>query len=128
MRLILATLPALALVACANQPPPSAAARPYVVYFTQGSAALEPAGSKVVADAAAAQKQAPNSSVLVLGFTDSVGSKPDDVRLSQQRARRVADALTADGVDAAHITQRGRGQTGEEPGVASRRVDIILSN
>ena len=102
--------------------------KPYVVFFTEQSAALEPAAVDVIAAAASAARAAPGASVLVLGHTDSVGSKPDDIRLSQERAKRVADALVADGVDGARITQRGRGQTGEDPGVESRRVDITLTN
>jgi outer membrane protein OmpA-like peptidoglycan-associated protein len=65
--------------------------------------------------------------VSVLGYTDSAGRPQDDVLLSQHRAQNVADALVADGVAAGRITRQGRGQTGEDPGVASRRVEIDIS-
>ena len=129
MRPILTMTLLLALGACAlttasrtTQPPV------YVVFFTHDSSELEPAAVSVIADVAAAAKAAPTRGVLVSGWTDSAGSKFDDATLSRARAKRVADSLAADGVDTARITQRGRGQTGTDPGVESRRVDISLTN
>jgi outer membrane protein OmpA-like peptidoglycan-associated protein len=100
---------------------------PYVVFFTERSAALEPTAKQVIAQAATAAKAA-SGQVRVLGYTDSVGSAADDVALSSRRAKRVSDELVADGVPAERIVQQGRGQTGSDPGVESRRVDIILAN
>ena len=126
MRRLLNVTFLLVLSSCAmttgNGPPPG-----FVVFFTERSAVLEPAAIDVVAQAAAAAKAAPDKGVLVRGYTDSAGSKPDDVKLSQQRARAVADGLVADGVGASRITSQGRGQTGNDPGVESRRVEISLS-
>jgi outer membrane protein OmpA-like peptidoglycan-associated protein len=62
--------------------------------------------------------------VVVKGYTDSAGNAAADVTLSQMRAQAVADALKSDGVAAGRISIRGRGQTHEEPGQASRRVEI----
>ncbi len=100
---------------------------PYVVFFTERSAALEPTAKEVIAQAATAAKAA-SGQVRVLGYTDSVGSPADDVTLSRGRAKRVSDELVADGVPPERIVQQGRGQTGTDPGVESRRVDIILAN
>ena len=80
------------------------------------------------AQAAQAAKAAPGSAVRVIGYTDSVGIPQDDVILSQHRAQRVADALVADGVDPGRISRQGRGQTHEDPGVESRRVEIEIAN
>ena len=128
MRRLLTMTFLLALCSCVRTsgsggPPPA-----YVVFFTERSSALEPAAVDVIAQAAATAKATPDRAVLVRGYTDSVGSKPDDVVLSQQRARAVANGLVADGVSAARITQQGRGQTGTDPGVESRRVEISLTN
>ena len=101
---------------------------PYHVFFSERSPALEPAGAGVIASAADAAKASPNQPVLVLGWTDSAGSPQADVALSQERARRVADALVADGVSPSRITRQGRGQTGNDPGVESRRVDIRIGS
>ena len=46
--------------------------------------------------------------------------------LSQERVRSVADALVADGVAADRLVRKGQGQTGANPGVASRRVEITV--
>ncbi len=116
----------LALGSCAmssgNPPAPG-----FVVFFPERSAALEPAAVDVIGQAASAAKAAPESGVLVRGYTDSAGSRPDDIKLSRDRARAVADGLVADGINPARITQQGRGQTGKDPGVESRRVEISLS-
>jgi outer membrane protein OmpA-like peptidoglycan-associated protein len=101
--------------------------RPYSVFFTERSAALEPSAKEVIASAATAAKAA-SGQIRVLGYTDSVGSPADDVALSRRRAKRVSDELVADGVPAERIVQQGRGQTGTDPGIESRRVDIILAN
>jgi len=80
----------------------------------------------VIAQAAAAAKVSPTSPVRVLGYTDSAGSPGADVTLSQLRAQAVSDALVADGVEASRISHQGRGQTHEDPGQASRRVEIDI--
>ena len=128
MRPILTTT--LLLLALASCTPAGGPARQpaYTVFFSEHSSQLEPQAVDVIAQAASAAKAAPGARVMVLGYTDSAGSKPDDVVLSRQRAQRVADALGADGVQAGRIAQQGRGQTGEDPGVGSRRVDITLAN
>jgi outer membrane protein OmpA-like peptidoglycan-associated protein len=65
--------------------------------------------------------------VSVVGYTDSAGTAPADFPLSQRRAQTVADALMADGVAANRLVRSGRGQTGENPGLASRRVEVALA-
>ena len=126
MRRLLTVTMLLALGSCALSNG-SAPAPGFVIFFPERSAALEPAAVDVIAQAAAAAKAAPGSAVLVRGYTDSAGSPPDDFKLSRDRARAVADGLVADGVNPARITQQGRGQTGNNPGVESRRVEISLS-
>jgi outer membrane protein OmpA-like peptidoglycan-associated protein len=125
MRPLLTATLLLALSSCAALT--GGGSKPYVVFFTERSAALETTAKEVIAQAATAAK-ASSGEVRVLGFTDSVGSPADDVTLSRQRAKRVSDELMADGVPAERIVQQGRGQTGTDPGVESRRVDIILAN
>jgi len=64
--------------------------------------------------------------VQVIGYTDSAGSPQADIVLSQQRAQAVADALVADGVASSRLVRLGQGQTGGNPGVMSRRVEIRI--
>ena len=100
----------------------------YVVFFQERSAQLDGQAQNVVARAAARASNNPTSSVKVIGYTDSAGSPPADVALSQKRAQTVADALVANGVSKDRLMREGRGQTGENPGVASRRVEIITDS
>jgi len=99
---------------------------PYLVYFQQRSAQLDAPARSLIAEAAQRASAEPAAQVTVAGYTDSAGSPPADVALSQQRAQVVADALIADGVAANRIARTGRGQTGGDPGVASRRVEITI--
>jgi outer membrane protein OmpA-like peptidoglycan-associated protein len=113
----------LALPACSVfGPSPS----PYLVYFQERSAQLDPQARDVIALAAKRANDDPNARVDVVGYTDSAGSPPADVVLSQQRAQTVADALVANGVAANRLVRIGRGPTGSDPGVASRRVEITI--
>ena len=80
----------------------------------------------MIALAAQRANNEPAAPATVVGYTDSAGSPPADVALSQQRAQTVADALVADGVAANRVVRTGRGQTGDNPGIASRRVEITL--
>ncbi len=124
MRKILTALLVLSLPSCAIVAPSTAPG--YLVFFTEHSAEIDPPAAGVIAQAAAAAKASPGLPVEVRGYTDSAGNASADVLLSQRRAQRVSDALVADGVDPARITRQGRGQTGEDPGVASRRVEIDI--
>ena len=115
-------LPLLAVAACSTGKPS------YVVFFEERSAQLDGKARGVVAAAAARAKQAPDAPIEVIGYTDSAGSASADVALSQQRAKAVADGLVASGVDPSRLQRKGKGQTGEDPGVASRRVEIAVDN
>ncbi len=98
----------------------------FVVFFTVQSAALDQPARSVIASAAAAAAGQPGRPVLVEGYTDSIGSPRADMSLSGTRAQTVANALVADGVARSRIVLRPRGQTGNDPGVESRRVVIEL--
>ena len=99
---------------------------PYIVYFQERSAQLDPDARDLVALAAQRANAAPGSPVEIIGYTDSAGSPPADILLSQQRAQAVADALAASGVAPSRLQRVGRGQTGVDPGIASRRVEIDI--
>jgi outer membrane protein OmpA-like peptidoglycan-associated protein len=117
----------LALSSCAiltgHKPEPT-----YVVFFTERSTALDDAALKVVADAAKDAKAGTPKTVTVLGYTDSAGNVTADQALSAERAESVAGALVSDGVASDMIRREGRGQTHEDPGVASRRVEIAVGD
>lgn len=114
---------ALLLTACSLSGP---SVPPYMVYFQERSTQLDPRAHDVIVLAAQRAKEAPRARVTVTGYTDSAGSPPADVQLSRDRARIVADSLVANGVAATRIARIGAGQTNEDPGVASRRVEIAV--
>ena len=98
----------------------------YTVYFRERSPQLDSQARDLVALVAQRANNEPAAPVNVIGYTDSAGSLPADVALSQQRAQTVAEALVADGVAANRLVRSGRGQTGGDPGIASRRVEITI--
>jgi outer membrane protein OmpA-like peptidoglycan-associated protein len=100
----------------------------YVVFFTEHSTSLDAAALKLIADAARDAKTSAPKTVTVLGYTDSAGNATADQELSSERAESVASALIADGVASDMIRREGRGQTHEDPGVASRRVEIAVGD
>ena len=125
MRSRFAVLLVLSLAGCAQFFP---ARQEFTVYFPERSAALDPPAHQVIATAAKQAQQEPAAPVNVVGYTDSAGSPQADVVLSQRRAQAVADALVANGVPPSRLVRTGRGQTGAEPGLASRRVEITIGS
>jgi len=123
MRFVLLAWLVLLLSACSFFGPSNP---PYLVYFQERSAQLDAPARSVIVLAARRAGEQPAAPVTVVGYTDSAGSPPADVLLSQQRAQAVADALVANGVTANRLARAGRGQTGGDPGVASRRVEITV--
>ena len=128
MRRVFAGLTLAALSACTTQPAQVGGTPSMAVFFADKSAALEPTDADIIAHAASLAKASPDAPVLVRGWTDSDGSPQADIVLSQLRAQHVADALIADGVSPARISRQGRGQTHDDPGVESRRVEIRVGN
>ncbi|WP_338662662.1 OmpA family protein [Pararoseomonas sp. SCSIO 73927] len=98
---------------------------PRVVFFTEDSAAIDPAGRAVVSEAAALANRNPTVPVLVAGFADPDGGRAYNRALSETRAQNVAAALREDGVAPARIAVSPRGAV---PFIAfpveSRRVEI----
>ena len=96
-----------------------------IVFFADWSGAVDDAAKNVIDQAAAAAKQSPDASITVTGYADSTGSEQANIYLTQLRAQRVVDAMVADGVPASRLKMVAAGRQ-EEPGVASRRVEIVM--
>jgi OOP family OmpA-OmpF porin len=101
--------------------------------FDFNKATLTPAGKVKVADAAKTLKDNPTIHVEVGGHTDSVGSDAYNQKLSERRAKTVADELTKDGISASRLTVRGYGErkpvadNKTEAGRArNRRVELVV--
>ncbi|HEX5694254.1 MAG TPA: OmpA family protein [Arenimonas sp.] len=80
------------------------------IYFDTGRASLRPESDPAIAQVALLMREQPGLNLMVVGHTDSSGDHAVNMRLSQQRAERVRDALVArHGVAAARLTAQGVG-------------------
>lgn len=120
----------LALAACGGRSGGDAQMRQRplpVVFFTDDSAAMGPEARAVIAEAAESARARPGVPVAVRGFTapDGVASPGFSRALAEARARNVADALAAGGVQRDRIRLQPRGNVPfEMMPVESRRVEI----
>lgn len=105
------------------------------VLFEFDSARLTSGANHTVREIAEVINGAPGRHISIEGHTDSVGTIAYNQRLSEHRARSVADALTHEGVQSRRISSRG---FGESDPIASnktdygrarnRRVEVIIEN
>ncbi|MCO6431548.1 MAG: OmpA family protein [Deltaproteobacteria bacterium] len=105
------------------------------VLFEFDSARVTPEARSTVREISEVVRNASDRRVSVEGHTDSVGTVDYNLRLSRERARSVADELSANGVNKRRITIRG---FGESDPIASnksatgrsrnRRVEVIIEN
>ena len=92
-------------------PPAQPAAREFVVYFDWDRSDLTAEAAQVVTQAANYAKSGRATRILVVGHADTSGSAAYNIGLSNRRARTVADALVAQGVNGGVISLDGKGET-----------------
>ena len=83
---------------------------PSIVYFAHGSARVEGEGVAVVSRMADDYRRNGRVTVEILANADHSGSQASNRRLSQRRARAVADALVSNGIPRAVIVERPVGE------------------
>jgi outer membrane protein OmpA-like peptidoglycan-associated protein len=107
----------------------------FVAYFGFNETNITERARQTLDAVVAAVNKLGTTSLSVVGHTDTVGSVAYNQGLSEARANRVAEALTARGVPAGAMTLAGRsenqpavdiGDNVREP--QNRRVEIVLSN
>ena len=105
------------------------------VLFDTNRAQLKSGGERNVQKLAEFLKRYPQRTVLIEGFTDSVGSDSSNQVLSEQRAQAVSMALTNMGVGRDRISTKGYGEAyavaGNDTAAGrqlNRRVEIMLSD
>jgi outer membrane protein OmpA-like peptidoglycan-associated protein len=105
------------------------------VLFATGQATLTEAGMGNLRKLADVLKQNPERTVLVEGFTDSVGAAAFNQELSERRAAAVRSALLGMGIAGERVAMKGYGKSypvanNDTPGnrQLNRRVEIVLSN
>jgi outer membrane protein OmpA-like peptidoglycan-associated protein len=105
------------------------------ILFDTNKAELKPGADNSLDRIARALQEHPEHSLVVEGFTDTMGDEKRNAELSRQRAEAVKNALVQRGVSADRIDTRGYGErfpiatnntpTGRQ---LNRRVEIIVSN
>ncbi|MBL3571407.1 hypothetical protein BV509_14170 [Rhodovulum sulfidophilum] len=107
---------------------------PEGVTFPTGSATVASSFLPALREVARSLNAHPNSTVRVVGHTDTVGSAAYNQQLSQDRALAVARILIRDGVSSSRISYSGRGYN--EPittnataagRAQNRRVEIVIT-
>jgi len=91
--------------------------REFIVYFPFDQSILTPEAQTVVQEAASYAQQGGATAVQVVGHADTSGSARYNIRLSERRARAVADAMVGLGVNPSVITADWRGEAA--PAVAT---------
>lgn len=107
---------------------------PESITFDTGSSIVHPEYVDEIALVARSLRDNPNSTVLVVGHTDNVGSAAYNQALSERRAAAVANILLGNGVAAGRVQTAGRGfdhpiASNDTPGgrAQNRRVEIIIT-
>jgi OmpA-OmpF porin, OOP family len=97
------------------RPPVTPAARQFIVYFEWDSTALSADANNVIAQAAQYAASGRPTSIVVVGHADTSGSARYNEGLSSRRARTVADALVARGVNSGVLRVDARGEREQNP-------------
>jgi OmpA-OmpF porin, OOP family len=101
--------------------------REFILYFGYGSAALNPAGERIVDEAAAAiatRRMAKEfSHAKVIGYADAGGTAEQSRAISERRAQAVRDRLVARGVPPDLVTIEPRGYRADDSASGARLRD-----
>ena len=104
------------------------------VTFEYNKSSLTPTAKENLNKLIEVFKEFPDTNLLIVGYTDNVGSQAYNLPLSEQRAKSVKDYLIQHGIAASRLTSVGRGM--EEPiasnatpegRAANRRVEIAIT-
>jgi SH3 domain-containing YSC84-like protein 1 len=81
------------------------------VHFATGKADITADSDASLNGAVAALKEHPDWNIRVEGFTDNVGSREANLKLSSDRADAVMNWLVAHGIDRSRLSSKGYGET-----------------
>jgi VWFA-related protein len=103
------------------------------IEFDYDKATIRPESMPRIQEIASVMKAYPNILMEIRGHTDDRGSDDYNQRLSEQRARAVADALEDMGVKSARLTVKGFGESrplapndSEENRTKNRRTEFVI--
>lgn len=102
--------------------------------FLPGSSNLDRAGREAIEQMAKMIKRCPSARIRVVGHTDAGGALDRNVRLSERRARSVADYLARAGVEPSKLTAVGYGASRpaapnntDNNRARNRRVEFVVT-
>jgi len=105
------------------------------VLFDTGRAGLKAGATSNLNKLVAFLNQYPDRSVVIEGYTDSVGSEDYNQGLSERRADSVKSFLAAQGISSIRLSALGKGESdpvadndSEAGRQQNRRVEVIISN
>ncbi|MEJ1963432.1 MAG: OmpA family protein [Gammaproteobacteria bacterium] len=105
------------------------------VLFTSGQSSLQTAAAGNLNKLVTFLANYPDRTVMVEGYTDSVGTEDYNQGLSQRRAEAVKSYLVGQGVSAMRLSALGKGESGAVASNDSaigrqqnRRVEVVISN
>ncbi|MEH6740734.1 MAG: OmpA family protein, partial [Sulfitobacter sp.] len=106
---------------------------PQDILFASGSSAVRPDLQRDLGAVASNLQAYPNSSIQVVGHTDSDGDAGYNQQLSESRANAVANVLINNGISGSRIIANGRGESqpvssnlNPQGKAQNRRVEIII--
>lgn len=102
--------------------------------FDTGKATLQSSSQEQLNNVAAILKAYPNVHVKVGGYTDNSGKAAANLKLSDDRAKNVMDALVAAGIDSSRLESKGYGDahpvasnSNEEGRAQNRRISLLVT-
>jgi OOP family OmpA-OmpF porin len=105
-----------------------------LIYFETNKSDLLPDSFKQLSDLAGFLSNHPTYKIAITGHTDSTGNEQLNIKLSENRAKAVADYLASKGIDKNNITSKGAGSADPvadnkttEGKAKNRRVEFKIS-
>jgi len=103
--------------------------------FSSGRAELQPGAGAHLQKLVAFLNRYPDRTVVIEGYTDSIGSDDYNLGLSERRAGAVRSYLIDQGISSTRLASTGKGASGPVAGndtaagrQQNRRVEVIISN
>lgn len=95
-----------------------------LIHFDLGSADLTPGGLRRAMEAAAwIKQQAADEKIRLIGSTDTIGTRADNLVLAKRRARSLLKVFADQGIDPARIELISKGETGGSEEIADQTAE-----
>lgn len=113
----------------AAPPPPKSRRTSYThtVFFEFDSSEMEPEQAESLLDFLGPLAGKKAERVDIIGFSDNIGTTPYNLRLSEDRAKAIAQIIQSNKMAVSHIYMEGRGEmAGNAPNAKKRKVEVRI--